>query len=138
MPMHHLVRSWGYRGVEQAVTVFNRPLEDPEMLEPSRRTHRQALPTPPFFAMEIEPAITNTGGELRIDTSVRVLAENGLPISRPLGQIRGVLIMKVIPAALRSRVCSASKPGGSSQRLPKRETANPWRLSAARYYERMP
>jgi succinate dehydrogenase/fumarate reductase flavoprotein subunit len=76
-----VVAEWGYRAVSDAVEMFNRlVVADPEALEPSRRRHRVPLTEPPFFALEVQPAITFTFSGIRIDAQTRVLDEHGQPI----------------------------------------------------------
>jgi succinate dehydrogenase/fumarate reductase flavoprotein subunit len=70
--------AWGYSGVEACVSNFNAGVrERSERMDPPRKLFRRALETPPFFAIEAEPAITFTHGGLRIDTGARFLTENG-------------------------------------------------------------
>ena len=44
---------------------------------PPRRNHLRPFTQPPFFAMEVQPAITFTFGGVRIDDHARVLREDG-------------------------------------------------------------
>jgi succinate dehydrogenase/fumarate reductase flavoprotein subunit len=46
-------------------------------LVPPRSRHAEPLATPPFFALEVQPAITFTYGGLRVDTKSRVLGQDG-------------------------------------------------------------
>jgi len=72
---------WGYpaEAVHAALVEFNRQAEagthDPPRL-------RDALPLvePPFYVVEVVPAITFTFGGLLIDTQARVLGQDGEPI----------------------------------------------------------
>ena len=50
---------------------------DPTRLDPPRSRHSQPLMTPPYFALEVQPAITFTYGGLRADADGRVLASDG-------------------------------------------------------------
>jgi succinate dehydrogenase/fumarate reductase flavoprotein subunit len=76
-----IVAEWGYRGVSDGIETFNRLVtDDPEALRPSRLRHRVALIEPPFFALEVQPAITFTFGGICVDAQTRVLDENGRPI----------------------------------------------------------
>lgn len=74
------VSEWGYVAVEQAVTEFNVDLAANGPTEPSRIRNRRAL-EPPFFAIEVQPAITFTFGGLHVDRQARVLREDGRPIA---------------------------------------------------------
>jgi succinate dehydrogenase/fumarate reductase flavoprotein subunit len=72
---------WGYRGVETAVRAFNERVErDDHPLLPPRRIYRRPLTQPPWFAIEVQPAITFTFGGIRIDEHARVLDERGQPV----------------------------------------------------------
>jgi succinate dehydrogenase/fumarate reductase flavoprotein subunit len=76
-----LVAEWGYLGVAAAAEEFNQFLTDaPAALQPPRKRNRTPLSTPPFFAMEVQPAITSTFSGLRVDAGARVLDERGQPI----------------------------------------------------------
>lgn len=72
---------WGYTGVAEAVLTYNRQIQTPEQAtRPTRMAHRVAYVKPPFFAMEVQPAITFSFGGLRADANARVLDESGRPI----------------------------------------------------------
>jgi succinate dehydrogenase/fumarate reductase flavoprotein subunit len=72
---------WGYPGPTSRDTLleFNRQCEagDPE---PSRKLDAAPLVAPPFYVIEVIPAITFTFSGLRIDPQARVLDESGRAI----------------------------------------------------------
>lgn len=71
----------GFHHVGAAVRRFNAAVErSPEQLDPPRRRHRRALASPPYFALEVEPAITFPFAGVRIDDRARVLDMAGVPI----------------------------------------------------------
>jgi len=74
------VRGWGYRGVARAVSRFNAGLAREDRLTPPRARNRQPLRAP-YFALEVQAAITFTFGGLRVDDKARVLGAGGEPIS---------------------------------------------------------
>lgn len=76
------VTAWGFTGVSAAVEAFNDQLACPPtaLQHPCRRRNRTPLNTPPFFAIEVQPAITTTFSGLRIDAAAHVLDEAGQPI----------------------------------------------------------
>lgn len=77
------IASWGYDGTSALDTLsdYNRRIDDlPDSLVPPRSRHRWRVAIPPFFAVELQPAITFTHGGLRIDERARVLDEHGSPI----------------------------------------------------------
>jgi len=74
------VESWGYRNAAAGALAFDHALMRGEPLSPPRRGNRGRLATPPFFAMEVQPAVTFTHGGLRIDGNARVLDETGQPV----------------------------------------------------------
>jgi succinate dehydrogenase/fumarate reductase flavoprotein subunit len=77
------VAPWGYNSiaVARSIGTFNR---GPSALAasgiPRTRTYAP-IQDPPFFAIEVQPAITFTYGGLRIDRAARVLRPDGTPIS---------------------------------------------------------
>lgn len=71
------VASWGYSGLSVGVTDFNSALAADTALDPPRSMNRRAVAQPPFFAIEIQPAITFTHGGLRTDAQSRVLNDAG-------------------------------------------------------------
>jgi succinate dehydrogenase/fumarate reductase flavoprotein subunit len=77
------VAAWGYdeAGVASTLREFNRHVVDrPDGMTPPRSRNRRPLDQPPYFAVEVEPAITFAHGGLRIDDQARVLDEQGEPI----------------------------------------------------------
>lgn len=75
------VQDWGYPGVAEGVRSYNAALgTDPDTLEPSRMSRRTPYVTAPYFAMEVQPAITFTFTGLRADPQARVLDTRGMPI----------------------------------------------------------
>ena len=76
-----LPEEWGYPGeaVRDALYEFNRQAEA-GALEPSRRIDAAPLVTPPYYVIELIPAITFTFTGLRIDEQAHVLDESGTPI----------------------------------------------------------
>jgi succinate dehydrogenase/fumarate reductase flavoprotein subunit len=77
----YLPEEWGYDGatIKRALLEFNRACADGTVDPP--RTHDAApIDRPPFYVVEAVPAITFTFGGLRIDTSARVLGEDGRPV----------------------------------------------------------
>jgi succinate dehydrogenase/fumarate reductase flavoprotein subunit len=77
----YLPEEWGYDGaaIRQALLDFNRACVD-GAVEPPRRYDPAPIDQPPFRVVEAVPAITFTFGGLLIDTSARVLGEDGAPI----------------------------------------------------------
>jgi hypothetical protein len=76
-----MVQPWGYAAVADAVRAFNRQVvTSPESMTPPRRIYRRPLDRPPFFALEVQPAITFTFGGVRIDDHSRVLDDQGRPV----------------------------------------------------------
>jgi succinate dehydrogenase/fumarate reductase flavoprotein subunit len=76
-----LPEEWGYPGeaVRDALYEFNRQAEA-GALEPSRRVDAAPLVDPPYYVIELIPAITFTFTGLRIDERAHVLDETGTPI----------------------------------------------------------
>ena len=75
-----LVAAWGVNqaGFLRTMTDYNDAASnDPTGLDPARSRHSQPLVTPPYFALEVQPAITFTYGGLRADADGRVLASDG-------------------------------------------------------------
>jgi succinate dehydrogenase/fumarate reductase flavoprotein subunit len=68
--------AWGYSGVAEAVADFNRRIAADEPMDPPRRNHRRVLQAP-FFAIEVQPAITFTFGGLRVNDALQVLRQDG-------------------------------------------------------------
>jgi succinate dehydrogenase/fumarate reductase flavoprotein subunit len=74
------VAPWGYAGVADAVTAFNAALAADGPLDPPRVANRCAINRGPFFAIEVQPAITFTHGGLSTDAASRVLDDAGQTI----------------------------------------------------------
>ena len=76
-----IVAAWGYANVDVAVERFNEAVTAGAELDPPRTLHRTPFTTPPFFAMEVQPAITFTFGGIRADAQMHVVdaAGNAIP-----------------------------------------------------------
>jgi succinate dehydrogenase/fumarate reductase flavoprotein subunit len=77
----HLPEEWGYDGpaVRQTLAKFN-ARSAAGTAEPSRRLDSEPLVNPPYYVIELIPAITFTFGGLRVDANARVLSARGRPI----------------------------------------------------------
>ena len=77
----YLPEEWGYDGEAAcaALLEYNRQCESGE-LEPGRRLDPAPLVTPPYYVIEVIPAITFTFTGLQIDERARVLGAGGEPI----------------------------------------------------------
>ena len=66
------VSEWGFAGehLAGAIAAYNADAGG----------RREPLVEPPFYALEVKPAITFTHGGVRIDTGARVLREDGAPL----------------------------------------------------------
>jgi succinate dehydrogenase/fumarate reductase flavoprotein subunit len=72
---------WGYAGVSDAIQRYNSSLAEPSGdPAPPRLWFPNPIAQPPYFALEVQPAITFTQGGLRIDECCRVLAGDGSPV----------------------------------------------------------
>ncbi|QYB07076.1 FAD-dependent oxidoreductase [Rhodococcus sp. USK10] len=73
---------WGFDGSRAAETVrkFNSDMESGGIPDPERRHHRSPLAEPPYYVIEVSPAITFPYGGLRVDEHSRVLDARGAPI----------------------------------------------------------
>ena len=72
--------AWGADGPRflRTLTEYNeRARVDSGQLDPPRSKHSQPLQTPPYFALEVQPAITFSYGGLRADAGGRVLGSAG-------------------------------------------------------------
>lgn len=76
-----LPEEWGYPGeaVLASLRAFNAQCEAGRP-EPGRRHDARPLTEPPYYVIEVVPAITFSFGGLRIDPRARVLGERGEPI----------------------------------------------------------
>jgi succinate dehydrogenase/fumarate reductase flavoprotein subunit len=72
---------WGYAGaaVLESLRDFNRQCEAGRV-EPARVNDARPLTEPPYYVIEVVPAITFSFGGLLIDPQARVLDEQGAPI----------------------------------------------------------
>jgi succinate dehydrogenase/fumarate reductase flavoprotein subunit len=75
----HEVAKWGFRGTNLATAVrrFNASMASGS---PPRRWNQIPLTDPPFWAIEVRPAITFTHGGISVDAQARVLRPAGVPI----------------------------------------------------------
>ncbi len=76
------VNGWGFNGAALGRTVaeYNERIRADSLLDPPRSLFRRTYLEPPFFAMEVVPAITFTYGGIRINTSGEVLDVTDAPI----------------------------------------------------------
>jgi succinate dehydrogenase/fumarate reductase flavoprotein subunit len=76
-----LPEEWGYPGEEvlASLRAFNAQCEAGRP-EPGRRHDARPLTEPPYYVIEVVPAITFSFGGLRIDSQARVLGEDGEPV----------------------------------------------------------
>src|SRR5581483_6028522 len=76
-----LPEEWGYPGeaAHGALLAFNEQCSAGTP-DPGRRLDAEPLRDPPYYVIEVIPAITNTWGGLRIDERARVLDASGTPI----------------------------------------------------------
>jgi succinate dehydrogenase/fumarate reductase flavoprotein subunit len=76
-----LPEEWGYPGeaVRDTLLAFNRECQDGDP-SPGRRLDATPLLTPPYYVIEVIPAITFTFSGLTIDEHAHVLREDGTPI----------------------------------------------------------
>ena len=76
-----LPEEWGYAGdvVRDTLSEFNTQCRDGEP-SPRRRLDREPLIDPPYYVIEVIPAITATFTGLTIDENARVLRDDGTPI----------------------------------------------------------
>jgi succinate dehydrogenase/fumarate reductase flavoprotein subunit len=76
-----LPEEWGYPGmvVRDTLVVFNEQCAA-GTVEPARRRDGLGLTEPPYYVLEVTPAITFTFGGLLIDPDARVLGSDGEPI----------------------------------------------------------
>jgi succinate dehydrogenase/fumarate reductase flavoprotein subunit len=77
----YLPEEWGYSGAgaRDALLAFNRQCAAGAP-DPPREVDAAPLVTPPYYVIEVIPAITFTFSGLRIDAQARVLDESGRPI----------------------------------------------------------
>ncbi|MET0377321.1 MAG: FAD-binding protein, partial [Rhizorhabdus sp.] len=76
------VRAWGYTGIAAGVQAYNRAIEtDDAGLDPPRVRGRDRFTIAPFFAIEVQPAVTTSfrGIDSDIDGHVRDAAGRVVP-----------------------------------------------------------
>ncbi len=80
--LESLPEEWGYPGpaARDALNAFNEECREGSPT-PARRLDGEPLLDPPYYVIELVPAITNTWGGLRIDERARVLGPDGAPIA---------------------------------------------------------
>lgn len=78
--LEETVAAWGYRGVSNALSEYNRHVTSVEAMYPPRIRNRRPL-MPPFFAIEVQPAITFTFGGLAVNGDMAILNSDGAPIA---------------------------------------------------------
>jgi succinate dehydrogenase/fumarate reductase flavoprotein subunit len=74
------VAGWGYDAdrVKASLEEYNRIARDtPEDLSPPSTRHCRPMDVAPFFAMEVQPAITFSYGGIRVDATSRVVGKGG-------------------------------------------------------------
>jgi succinate dehydrogenase/fumarate reductase flavoprotein subunit len=73
---------WGYSGemARETLVTFNEQCVSGTPV-PGRNLDRTQLVDPPYYLIEVIPAITNSWGGLRIDAHARVLDDDGAPIA---------------------------------------------------------
>jgi succinate dehydrogenase/fumarate reductase flavoprotein subunit len=74
------VMTWGYFDIGPAMERFNSDMTGSGSGSPPRKNARRPLDTPPYFAVEVQPAITYTMGGPLIDERARVLNAGREPI----------------------------------------------------------
>jgi succinate dehydrogenase/fumarate reductase flavoprotein subunit len=77
----HLPEDWGYDGtrVRDAMLRFNADCRS-TAITPARRRDADPIDRPPYYVMEVVPAIAFTFTGLRIDRDARVLGADGTPM----------------------------------------------------------
>ena len=77
-----LPEEWGYPAekVHAALVEFNRRAAAGESFDPPRSVDARPLDEPPYYVVEVIPAITFTMGGIRIDPEARALGADGEPI----------------------------------------------------------
>jgi len=77
-----LPEEWGYDGqaIASAIAAFNATTAAGDDLRPGRELDRLPLDEPPYYVVEAIPAITFPFYGIRIDSSARVLDDDGAPI----------------------------------------------------------
>ncbi len=70
------VEPWGYHGIGDGIRAFNAAIESGAEMDPPRVRHRRPF-APPFFAIELQPAISFAFGGLKVDEHARALRSDG-------------------------------------------------------------
>jgi succinate dehydrogenase/fumarate reductase flavoprotein subunit len=80
--MAHVLDSWHFDGGQavKAMEAFNVAVARGEPVKPAREHHIAAVNEPPFYLVEVSPAITFPYGGIRVDSRARVVAEDGRAI----------------------------------------------------------
>lgn len=78
--LEEAVSEWGYENVAEAVSRFNESIRSGAEIHPPRGRNRRPIDQGPYFAVEIQPAITFPFGGLRIDSQCRVIGSDGAPV----------------------------------------------------------
>jgi succinate dehydrogenase/fumarate reductase flavoprotein subunit len=79
--LEELPPEWGYDGAAARDTLIAFNQQAPRgATTPARRLDSTPLVDPPYYLIELIPAITNTWGGLRVDAQSRVLDTAGVPI----------------------------------------------------------
>lgn len=78
--LERVARSWGYENIHASVVHFNDEMARLDEAGVVRSRHRRPLDRPPYFAIEVQPAVTFTHGGLRIAPDCRVLRADGSTI----------------------------------------------------------
>jgi succinate dehydrogenase/fumarate reductase flavoprotein subunit len=78
----YAVDAWSFDGAAMAESVlhFNEAIGRGSDLVPGRQWNRSPVVEPPFWAIEVEPAVTFTHGGVAVDDDARVLRPDGSPI----------------------------------------------------------
>jgi len=83
------ITEWGGNGPQAVETIrsFNEAMRTGEghLLDPPRTDNQYPIETPPFYAVEVQPAITFTTGGLNVDTDMRVLRRSNSAASLDAG-----------------------------------------------------
>jgi len=77
--LDRLVAEWGYKNIAKGIHNFNTSIAKGENVKPSRKKYAR-LYEAPYFAIEVQPAITFTFGGLEVDDKAQVLRQDGTVI----------------------------------------------------------
>lgn len=121
------VVAWGYErtAIVDTVERYNADVASGRRIAPERERQSQPLVTPPFFALELQPAITMTYGGIRVDPQGHVLDSEGraIPSLYAIGFDAGGLYRRgyagglaraIVTAALAAQDIIASRAGLAS------------------------